>query len=77
MAEPFAVLGAFSSALQIVECTAKIVSRTYELVRTGRETTSESERLDSLAKEYRNLGQVSSALIESTDNSDSGPLNGP
>lgn len=64
MPEPFAVLGEFSSGLQIVECTAKIISRTHELLRAGRDTLQETERLETLAKEYRSHGEVSSALLD-------------
>ena len=70
MAEALAALGAFSSGLQIVECTAKIVSRTYRLARENHETLQESERLETLANEYRDLGEVLSALTGSTSGFD-------
>lgn len=62
MAESLALLGAFSSALQLVECVANIVSHTYSLISVGTDGIQENESLKRLALEYSALGESARAL---------------
>lgn len=65
MAEAVAVLGAISSALQLVECISNIVSHTHTLVSGS--VQQGHERLKALTGQYGSLGSVSASLAQENE----------
>lgn len=67
MAEAIAVVGALSSVLQVLECTAKIVSHASELIKSGEQSLKENQDTEALANTFNTLGQASKAFAVSTN----------
>jgi hypothetical protein len=57
MAEFVAVAGVLASVLQIVDCTAKVISHAAELIRSGNDALRENIETERLALHYESLGE--------------------